>query len=59
MNDVIYMVRGGTQEICQQALDRLCELLNARPTMLPNDSTGRGWIARAVATAGVPEPGRE
>lgn len=44
----MYMVRGSTRETCQQALDRLCERLDARPTLLPTDGTGRGWVARAV-----------
>ncbi|MEU5596840.1 hypothetical protein [Streptomyces sp. NPDC020298] len=48
MDDVVYMVRGSTRETCQQALDRLCERLDARPTLLPTDGTGRGWVARAV-----------
>jgi hypothetical protein len=55
MDDVVYMVRGGTRDICQRELDRLCELLDARPTMRPSDSTGRGWVARAVP-ARQPEP---
>lgn len=48
MDDVVYMVRGKTEAICRQALDQLCELLGAHPTMLPTDGTGRGWVARAV-----------
>ena len=58
MDDVVYMVRGRTRETCQQALDRLCRLLGARPTMLPNDSVGRGWVARAVPTQPT-EPGQK
>ena len=56
MDDVVYMVRGATQETCQLELDRLCELLGARPTMRPSDSTGRGWVARAVPTPPHDEP---
>lgn len=54
MDDVVYMVRGGTQEACQQALDRLYAALDARPTMRPTDGTGRGWVARAVPTQKAP-----
>ncbi|MGW5429971.1 hypothetical protein ACWET9_22575 [Streptomyces sp. NPDC004059] len=50
MDDVVYMVRGSSRETCQQALDQLCRLLGARPTMLPTDGTGRGWVARAIPT---------
>ncbi|NUO42408.1 MAG: hypothetical protein HOV82_10250 [Streptomyces sp.] len=50
MDDVVYMVRGGSREACQRELDRLCELLGATPTMRPSDGTGRGWVARAVPT---------
>lgn len=48
MDDVSYMVRGRTRAICQRELDRLCELLGARPTMKPSDVVGPGWVARAV-----------
>lgn len=48
MSDVVYMVRGSTRAVCQAALDRLCAALGARPTMLPQDGTGRGWVARAI-----------
>jgi hypothetical protein len=48
MDDVVYMVRGSSREICQRELDRLCEALGAKPTMRPNDVAGRGWVARAV-----------
>lgn len=47
------MVRGGTQDECQAALDRLCRLLGARPTLPPSDRIGPGWVARAQATAPV------
>ena len=57
MDDVVYMVRGKTREACQRELDRICTLLGARPTMHPNDSTGRGWVARAVP-APPQEPAR-
>ncbi|GKQ35169.1 hypothetical protein [Streptomyces sp. A012304] len=55
MDDVVYMVRGGTREICQRELDRLCQLLGAVPTMRPSAAVGRGWTARAVP-APQPEP---
>jgi hypothetical protein len=58
MDDVVYMVRGRTEAICQEALNRLCQLLGARPTMLPTDGTGRGWVARAVPTHNA-EPGQQ
>lgn len=48
MSDVVYMVRGSTQAVCQRELDRICQLLGAVPTMRPTDGTGRGWVARAV-----------
>ena len=50
MDDVVYMIRGRTREVCQRELDRLCALLGAQPTIQPTDSTGRGWIARAIPT---------
>ncbi|OXS35400.1 hypothetical protein [Streptomyces sp. XY006] len=60
MDDVVYMVRGGTREACQRELDRLCELLGARPTMRPTDGTGRGWVARAVPVpAAAVEPAEQ
>jgi hypothetical protein len=58
MDDVVYMVRGRTEAICQEALNRLCQLLDARPTMLPTDGTGRGWVARAVPAHDT-EPGQQ
>jgi len=54
MDDVVYMVRADTQGRCLAELDRLCRLLDARPTLLPHDGTGRGWVARAVPAR--PEP---
>ena len=45
------MVRGQTRDECQQALDRLCRLLDATPTNPPSDCIGPGWVARATATA--------
>lgn len=60
MDDVVYMVRGGTRETCQRELDRLCRLLGAVPVMLPSDVVGRGWTARAIpASAARTERGRE
>lgn len=59
MDDVVYMVRGRTRAICQRELDRICQLLDARPTMRPTDGVGRGWVARAVPTTKTPaEDGR-
>ncbi|MFF3928243.1 hypothetical protein [Streptomyces hirsutus] len=58
MDDVVYMVRGGSREACQRELDRLCRLLDAQPTMRPSDSTGRGWVARAVPTTKAPADDR-
>ena len=43
------MIRGRTRTECQAALDRLCRLLGAVPTVLPTDRIGPGWVARAVA----------
>ncbi|MGW7053114.1 hypothetical protein [Streptomyces sp. NPDC054887] len=48
---VSYMVRGRTREQCQAALDELCRLLGAEPTMRPTDAVGPGWVARAVTPA--------
>ncbi|WP_158712438.1 hypothetical protein [Streptomyces sp. NRRL F-5135] len=47
-SEVSYMVRGATRDACQEALDRLCRLLDASPTTRPTDTVGRGWVARAV-----------
>jgi hypothetical protein len=44
------MIRGRTRAECQAALDRLCRLLGARPTIGPSDRLGDGWVARAVGT---------
>lgn len=49
-----YMVRGETREDCQAALDELCQLLQAVPTMRPSDVIGPGWVARAVRAATAP-----
>jgi hypothetical protein len=51
---VSYMVRGRTRLECQAALDRLCRLLDATPTLRPTDRVGPGWIARAVHTPTAP-----
>ena len=57
---VSYMVRGQTRAECQQALDRLCRLLDAVPTNPPTDTIGPGWVARATAAAPAGEgQGRE
>lgn len=56
MDDVVYMVRGKTKEICQRELDWLCKHRGATPTNPPSDSVGRGWVARAVPATGTPEP---
>ncbi|MFB7707911.1 hypothetical protein [Streptomyces sp. NPDC056105] len=55
MDDVSYMVRGSTRAVCQRELDRICRLLDAVPTMLPSDTVGRGWTARAVPTTKAPD----
>ncbi|MFJ8146577.1 hypothetical protein ACIQ6R_16120 [Streptomyces sp. NPDC096048] len=54
MDDVVYMVRGTTREVCQRELDRVCRLLGAVPTNPPSDSVGRGWVARAVPSPTTP-----
>ena len=54
MDDVVYMVRGRTEAVCQRELDRICKLLDSRPATLPTDSAGRGWVARAVPTTKAP-----
>jgi hypothetical protein len=57
MGELSYMVRADTEQACQDALDRLCAALGARPTILPTAGTGRGWIARAVPTTKAPAGG--
>jgi hypothetical protein len=47
-DEVVYMIRGKTREVCQHRLDRLCALLGAEVTTPPNTAVGRGWTARAV-----------
>jgi hypothetical protein len=54
---ISYMVRGSTAAECQQALDELCRLLGAVPTILPTDRHGSGWLARAVVTPKAPAVG--
>lgn len=48
MDDVVYMVRGKTRELCERELDWLCKHRGAQPTMLPTDALPPGWVARAV-----------
>jgi hypothetical protein len=45
---VSYMVRGRTEAVCRDRLERLCAALGAVPTMLPSARFGDGWVARAV-----------
>jgi hypothetical protein len=47
-DDVVFMVRGRTREVCQRYLDLVCKLLGAEQASHPSDGTGRGWVARAV-----------
>jgi len=54
---VSYMVRGSTAAECQRALDELCRLLGAVPTILPTDRHGAGWLARAIPTPKAPAVG--
>ncbi|GHH30174.1 hypothetical protein Srubr_02580 [Streptomyces rubradiris] len=45
-----------------QALTELCERLGASPAMLPSDTFGNGWLARARAVPPAdraPEPGQQ
>ncbi|MGW7786025.1 hypothetical protein [Streptomyces tricolor] len=44
-----YGVQADTREECMRALEELCERLGARPALLPSDTLGNGWLARAVA----------
>jgi hypothetical protein len=55
MDDIVFMVRADSRAACQAELDRLCELLGARPTLLPNSGVGRGWVARAVPKTKAPD----
>ncbi|MEX3099541.1 MULTISPECIES: hypothetical protein [unclassified Streptomyces] len=57
MDETVYMVRATSREACQTALDRLCAALDARPTLLPSDIVGPGWVARAIAAPAPREPG--
>ncbi|MFJ8923877.1 hypothetical protein ACIREK_30920 [Streptomyces sp. NPDC102415] len=45
-----YTVHGGSRQECQQALDELCQHLDAAVTLLPTDRLGGSWIARAERT---------
>lgn len=54
---VSYMLRGRTEAECRRELERLCRLLGARPTMLPTDRLGDGWVARAVPMPKAPAVG--
>lgn len=57
---VSYMVRAGSREQCALALDELCRLLGAVPTLRPTDVIGPGWVARAqVAAPAAKGEGRE
>lgn len=47
-DEVTFMVRGKTRATCQHYLDLVCQHLGAQQTSRPSDSTGRGWVARAV-----------
>lgn len=49
-DEVVFMVRGKTRETCQHYVDLVCQRLGARQTNTPSDSTGRGWVGRAVLT---------
>lgn len=48
MDDVVWMVRGRTQAICQRELDWLCQQRGATPAMNPTDVMPPGWVARAI-----------
>jgi hypothetical protein len=43
-----YMVRGTTEEECQEALERMCRLLGVEPVTRPTAAVGPGWVARAA-----------
>lgn len=46
-----YTVHGSTRQECQDALDELGRLLDVRVTLLPTNSLGGSWIARATRKA--------
>lgn len=48
MGEVVYMVRTKSKASCQRELDLICERMGARPSTLPTDAAGSGWVARAV-----------
>ncbi|MCY0917027.1 hypothetical protein OS965_02400 [Streptomyces sp. H27-G5] len=54
---VSYMIKGGSEQECRQALDELCRAVGAVPTILPTDQHGGSWIARAVPTTKAPAGG--
>ncbi|MFF7096396.1 hypothetical protein ACFY9A_28975 [Streptomyces rubradiris] len=57
-----YGVQADTREECMRALTELCERLGAQPALLPSDTFGNGWLARAkrIPPAGrAPEPGQQ
>jgi hypothetical protein len=57
-----YGVQADTRDECMRALTELCERLGARPALLPSDTLGNGWLARAVPAPPAseePEPGQQ
>ncbi|MES9522441.1 hypothetical protein [Streptomyces capoamus] len=56
-----YGVQADTRDECMRALTELCERLGARPALLPSDTFGNGWLARAhaVPPAEQSEPGQQ
>jgi hypothetical protein len=59
MGDVVYMVRTKSKASCQAELDLLCERMGARPSTLPTDAAGTGWVARAVPARTTKAPAAE
>lgn len=48
MDEVVWMVRGKTRDICQREIDWLCQQRGATAAMKPTDVMPPGWVARAV-----------
>ncbi|MFM9616836.1 hypothetical protein ACKI14_02600 [Streptomyces turgidiscabies] len=49
MNDeVAFMVRGPSREVCQEYVTLLCTLIGAEPSGGITDTMPPGWIGRAV-----------
>ncbi len=55
MDEVVFMVRAGSQAACLEQLRLLCERMGLQPATTPTDAAGRGWVARAVPQTKAPD----